>query len=413
MFLDHYDSIPWEALRYMVAEANYGGRVTDPNDRFTVNLILEDFYCPDMLKPQHKLTTNGAYYVPPEGELDTYQDFLRSDLFPLTDQTEIFGLHDNAEITSALNITNAMLGVALSLQGAVKAKGGGGMSQDDQLKKIAGDILEKIPSNFDIEDASKKHPIKYEDSMNTVLQQELLRYNKLTSVVRASLINVGKAIKGEVPMSNELEGVCSSLFNNAVPAVWHKVSYPSLKPLASWILEFLKRLQFMQDWIDNSAPPNFWISGFFFTQSFLTGAKQNFARNHTIAIDLLDYDFQVISDENKYDLTTAPADGVYIHGLYVEGCRWDDRKEALEESAPKVLFTPMKTIWILPMKKADIDTGHSYCCPVYKTARRAGTLSTTGHSTNFVLYLSLPMQKKHTVKHWYKRGVAMLTGLSD
>jgi dynein heavy chain len=51
MFLDHYEGIPWEALRYMVAEANYGGRVTDPNDRFTVSLILEDFYCPDMLKP--------------------------------------------------------------------------------------------------------------------------------------------------------------------------------------------------------------------------------------------------------------------------------------------------------------------------------------------------------------------------
>ena len=97
----------------------------------------------------------------------------------------------------------------------------------------------------------------------------------------------------------------------------------------------------------------------------------------------------------------------------MEGARWDDRKEAIDESMPKVLFTSMRSIWILPNNRAEIDYGHSYKCPVYKTAQRAGTLSTTGHSTNFVLYLYTPMQKKHQERHWVKRGVAMLTQLSD
>jgi len=95
----------------------------------------------------------------------------------------------------------------------------------------------------------------------------------LLAVVRSSLVNVGKAIKGEVPLSLELEDVCNSLFTNQVPEVWHKRAYPSLKPLASWVLDFLERLRFMQSWIDDGAPPTFWISGFFFTQSFLTGAR--------------------------------------------------------------------------------------------------------------------------------------------
>jgi dynein heavy chain len=89
--------------------------------------------------------------------------------------------------------------------------------------------MNKLPKNFDLEYASKKHPIKYRDSMNTVLQQELLRFNRLLSVVRMSLINVGKAIKGEVPMSHELDNVSESLFINSVPEIWGKVSYPSLK----------------------------------------------------------------------------------------------------------------------------------------------------------------------------------------
>jgi dynein heavy chain len=80
---------------------------------------------------------------------------------------------------------------------------------------------------------------------------------------------------------------------------------------------------------------------------------------------------------------------------------------------PKVLFTPMKSIWIIPKTKKEINRGHTYKCPIYKTAERRGTLSTSGHNTNFVEYTYLPMQKKHQAKHWTKRGVALLTGLSD
>jgi len=52
---------------------------------------------------------------------------------PATDLTEIFGLHDNAEITSAINITNEMLAIALSLLGEATSSGGE-KSQEDQLK---------------------------------------------------------------------------------------------------------------------------------------------------------------------------------------------------------------------------------------------------------------------------------------
>jgi len=140
-------------------------------------------------------------------------------------------------------MTTEMLDTALMLQ--PRATGGTGKTQEEVMNELAVDILKKLPKDYDTEDAARKHPLKYEDSMNTVLQQEILRFNRLLALVRSSLVNIGKAIKGEVVMSPELEQVGASLFDNRVPGLWMNRSYPSLKPLASYVVDFVERLKFI------------------------------------------------------------------------------------------------------------------------------------------------------------------------
>jgi len=66
-------------------------------------------------------------------------------------------------------------------------------------------------------------------------------------------------------------------------------------------------------------------------------------------------------------------------------------------------------IWIRPT--TEVFEFKHYSSPLYKTSVRKGELSTTGHSTNFVMFIKLATERDPS--HWVKRGVALLTQLDD
>merc|ERR1719502_2490674 len=77
MFLEEFEEVPYKALNYMVAECNYGGRVTDKQDRDTIQKILTDFITPDVLDDKYKFSVSGIYYSPDSSfTKDEYLNFI-------------------------------------------------------------------------------------------------------------------------------------------------------------------------------------------------------------------------------------------------------------------------------------------------------------------------------------------------
>ena len=73
-------------------------------------------------------------------------------------------------------------------------------------------------------------------------------------------------------------------------------------------------------------------------------------------------------------------------------------------------YTEAPTFWFVPTTADARAEFPHYVCPIYRTAERRGVLATTGHSSNFVINLTIPSDRPQN--HWIKRGVAGLLSLS-
>ena len=128
------------------------------------------------------------------------------------------------------------------------------------------------------------------------------------------------------------------------------------------------------------------------------------------------------------NITERPKDGCYIWGLQLEGARYSKETHVLADSHPRELYSALPVMHLDPMQNRPYTPDKIYRCPVYKTLTRAGTLSTTGHSTNFVCWVELPSAeptifrdslvsetnqavKLADAEKWIKAGVALFCQL--
>ena len=354
--------------------------------------------------------------------------------------------------------------------GGSGSDGGAGAGADVEVLETCSKLVTSVPLNLDPENAAKgmfdvDPTTELMNSLDTVLSQELLKFNKLLTALRSTLNNLQRAIQGLAVMSVELESMYVSFLQGTVPNLWTNVAYPSLKPLASWVADLTTRVAFIKSWLEIGQPKIFNLPAFYFPQGFMTAVLQLHARKYKLAINTLKFSFQVLSEENqmKCERWVRPTggnkkmlegggggeekeakkgetgetgetehktenvtmkivddnnisefdDGVLCSGMFLEGARVALSDETnvlqLDDQLPRQLVSALPVIHFLPEPNHVLSPG-SYVCPVYKVSTRQGVLSTTGMSTNFVVAIELP-RGAHTSSYWVLRGTAALLNL--
>ncbi|KAJ3217500.1 Dynein heavy chain 2, axonemal [Dinochytrium kinnereticum] len=402
VLLDEYSSIPWDALKYLIAEANYGGRVTDDWDRRILRSYINNVFNDDVLNtPQYKLSTLPAYFVPDTSDLAAVKEYIST--LPVYDKPEVFGQHPNADIASQIKESGTILQCLLSLQPQIST--GTGVSREEKVVSIAADILRKLPDDIDVEVTRKalQHDLS---PLNVVLLQELRRYNSLLQLIRKSLSELQNGIKGIVVMTPDLEETFTAMYDGRVPPVWSK-AYPSLKPLAAWTRDLILRVEHFAEWSKGSEPKLFWLGAFTFPTGFLTAVLQKTARRNNIPVDVLSWEFTVLQLEDDNHIQQAPKEGVYIKNLYLEGASWDRKNNCLKDSKPMELITPMPPVHFKPVESKKKSSKGLYSCPLYYYPVRSGARE----RPSFIISLELKTGV-HDQEFYIKKGTAALASLS-
>lgn len=335
---------------------------------------------------------------------------------PDIDSPEIFGLHPNADLTYRVKSVNGLLETLSETQ--PKGGGGdGGVSREDIVYKKAGELLERMPDDYQ-EEIYKGQINKLGGltvPLNIFLYQEVQRLQKVIGKVRQMMQQMQMAIRGEVVMTDELQGALDAIFEAKVPPTLlftpggDEFSW-ILPTLGLWFSSLISRNDQNSNWLTTGRPPCYWLTGFFNPQGFLTAMKQEVTRRHKSekwALDDVVYHNEVTNYQESSNVKSGPPEGVYIHGLFLEGCAWSRQDGSLVESEPKKLFTQLPVLFVsaqtkeleIKAKRETYGPTGPYECPCYKYFARGDR------------YLIFTVNLKTNTKlpvHWVLRGAALL-----
>jgi dynein heavy chain len=398
--------IPWADLRYIFGEIMYGGHIVNDFDRCLANTYLEFYMKEELLDetemfPFNDEEKNTSFMCPAPTSFDKYLEHIDT---TLTQDTPIaFGLHPNAEIDFRTTQSNIIMTTLLELQPREGGSGEGAMSPDEIAQGVTTDIIDRFnEKKFDTEDISRS--LEDQGPYQNVFLQEMEVMNNLLSEIMRSLKELMLGFAGELTISDAMDTLKSSLFLDNIPATWYKRAWPSMRKLATWLLDFQMRLAQLEEWTNNplEIPKVTWVSGFVNPQSFLTAICQVTAQKNQWELDKLITWTDITKKYNAEEVESHSRDGAYIIGLSMQGARWDSQGGLLERSKPKEMFFRMPVINVKAVAIDKVETNAAfYVCPSYKTTQRGPT---------YVFCAQL--KTKANPGKWVLAGVAMIFDVS-
>jgi len=398
--------IPWADLQYIFGEIMYGGHIVNDFDRLLSANYLEFFMKDDLLEetemyPFAEDEKGLSFKSPlPTSHVKTLEHIEET----MTVDTPVaFGLHTNAEIDFRTTQAGDMFHILVELGSA--SGGGGGDEDGGSVAATPQDVAAQWVTEcgdrfgekgFDVEDVSRG--CEEVGPYQNVFLQEMAQMNVLLVEIARSLKELALGLAGELSMSDSMDTLQNCLFLDRQPPLWSKRAWPSKRPLTTFLADMAARIVQLEEWTGNpmEIPRCTWLSGLITPQSFLTAICQVTAQKAQLELDKLQVQTEV-TKRTHAEVDAPSRDGALVHGLSLQGARWDVQGGLLEKSKPKEMFCDVPVLNCKALLSEKCETNGIYQCPMYKTTMRGPT---------FVICATL--KTKTPIGKWVLAGVALI-----
>jgi len=394
---------PWQDLRYIFGEIIYGGHIVNDFDRRLTNAYLKTIMRDELLEEMELFPfsqdTNASFKSPPPTLVDRYLEHIEENL--RHDSPLAFGMHPNAEVEFRTAQSNELFLLLDELRPTGRRDDlirPTDLSPQHTAENLSNEILDRFSDSlFDIqlleESLDSKGPFQH------VFIQECEALNVLLKEMRQSLQELTLAFAGELIMSTHIHSLVKALDAGMVPDSWLRLAWPSTRSLTLWLSDLSNRIVQLTSWTANPTeiPRVTWLSGLVYPTAFLTALKQTRSQRTGVALDMQEIFTEVSKRTMEECLEEPPREGLYIHGFYMQGARWNQSVAHIEDCIPNELFCEMPVINCKAVIADQAKSRQYFICPCYKTLQRGQT---------FVF--SAQLRTKAPASKWILAGVALI-----
>mmetsp|Transcript_42601 Transcript_42601/g.49780 ORF Transcript_42601/g.49780 Transcript_42601/m.49780 type:complete len:516 (-) Transcript_42601:57-1604(-) len=397
--------IPWDAIRILLSETIYGGKVDNEYDQMILNSLTEQIFTPKAYESSFvlfnvpKLSDIEPLRAPEGRKVAEYKKWIED--LPDIESPLWCGLPTNVDNIIKKRQVLHVIDSFKQLQGVEDEEASGidttqsekGAAWIQKLNDMVTLLLNLLPESLP---ALKREEHSLTDPLFRFLEREVLLGKRLLETVRKDLTDLKLMCLGELKITNELREVQKDLDTDSIPKKWRLYKVANVSA-TEWVIDFVKRLAQLRELAEepNYKTRNLWIGGFFFPEALITATRQSVAENHGWSLEELDLIVQIGKSKLEDDQSFI------IDGLTLEGYEWS--KDSQEIIASNVLSEKLSSVtlkWIRIGAEEEDEKNKeevkSTQIPVYLNSERLNLL------------FSVKIHSQQSKAELYQRGICLV-----